>query len=174
MVAIASLNVPEWRCWLVVGIQNVSFTDTGLRFDERILLESIVSTLYGIGFPTKSASWLIYSSRAEKMSIIIFIFSFLKYKCANCGDSTNLWPNSWLSHAVSKRFFSNQFNLYFFEHVMYKKTPITDTIRNDIVEYSATCGNVTSSGSNEISMFLGVFWLSVEIKKNLLIQLIFI
>lgn len=57
VLAIASPYVADCR-W-PVGTQNVSLTDTGLRFDDRKLVESIVSTLYGILPPaTKSASWL--------------------------------------------------------------------------------------------------------------------
>lgn len=57
MVATASLCVLGSRGW-IVGTQNVSFTDTGLRFDERKLVESTLSTLYGMALFTKSASWL--------------------------------------------------------------------------------------------------------------------
>lgn len=40
------------------GIQNVSLVETGLRFDERILVESRLSTLYGILPVANKASWL--------------------------------------------------------------------------------------------------------------------
>lgn len=55
VVANASLCVLGCRGF-IVGTQNVSFTDTGLRFDERKLVESTVSTLYGMALLTKSAS----------------------------------------------------------------------------------------------------------------------
>lgn len=58
VVAIASLWVLGCRGF-IVGTQNVSFSDdTGLRFDERKLVESTVSTLYGMALFVKSASWL--------------------------------------------------------------------------------------------------------------------
>lgn len=58
VVGNASLCVLGCR-GLMVGTQNVSFTDdTGLRFDERKLVESTVSTLYGMALFDKSASWL--------------------------------------------------------------------------------------------------------------------
>lgn len=51
----------------IVGTQNVSFTDdTGLRFDERRLVESTVSTLYGMAVFVKSASWLEDDREDEK------------------------------------------------------------------------------------------------------------
>lgn len=41
----------------IVGTQKVSLTDDdGLRFDERKLVESTVSTLYGMALFVKSAS----------------------------------------------------------------------------------------------------------------------
>lgn len=43
------------------GTQNVSFIETGLRFDDLKLVVSIVSTLYGIAPPTSRASWLSYT-----------------------------------------------------------------------------------------------------------------
>lgn len=56
VVAIASLCVLACLGF-IVGTQNVSFTDdTGLRFDERKLVESTVSTLYGTPLFVKSAS----------------------------------------------------------------------------------------------------------------------
>lgn len=56
VVAITSLCVLECRGF-IVGTQNVSFTDdTGLRFDERKLVESTVSTLYGMALFVKRAS----------------------------------------------------------------------------------------------------------------------
>lgn len=59
VVGNASLCVLGWRGFAIVGTQNVSFTDdAGLRFDERKLVESTVSTLYGIALLVKSASWL--------------------------------------------------------------------------------------------------------------------
>lgn len=56
VVAITSLCVLGCRGLDIVGTQNVSFTDTGLRFDERKLVESTVSTLYGIALVTSNAS----------------------------------------------------------------------------------------------------------------------
>lgn len=40
------------------GIQNVSLTDTGLRLDDRILVVSTLSTLYGMLLEASNASWL--------------------------------------------------------------------------------------------------------------------
>lgn len=62
MVATASLCVLGCRGF---GTQNVSFTDTGLRLDERRLVESTVSTLYGMALLTKSASWLWIERKCE-------------------------------------------------------------------------------------------------------------
>lgn len=59
VVGNASLCVLGCRGFAIVGTQNVSFTDdAGLRFDERKLVESTVSTLYGMALLVRSASWL--------------------------------------------------------------------------------------------------------------------
>lgn len=64
-----------------------------------------------------------------------------------------LWAISSVSDAVSKRFFSNQFNLYFLEHVMYNTIPSSDTRKNDSEAYIATCAKENSSSFMVTSMF---------------------
>lgn len=44
----------DFRC--EAGNQNVSLTDTGLRFDDRMLAESKLSTLYGMPVDESKAS----------------------------------------------------------------------------------------------------------------------